>query len=213
MIKIDKKITAWAINDKDKQDKSEKNDDSDRPTKIIRTSSPKRPKELPCDIHCISYKSQKWVALVGMLHGEPYELFAGHSSNLQLPGKLIKGKIVKTNRGLYDLFVDVNGDDLIIKDIIKVFDNSEMAWATRMISLSLRHGCKIKYIVEQLSKDGYIGDINKVLSRVLKKYVSDDELKKDAMKAGHKCSSCESTNITFSEGCFVCKNCGFSKCG
>ena len=68
----------------------------ERPEKIVPAFAPKRPKELACDIHQVTYKGQKWVALVGKLENQPYELFAGHSSMLSLPSKCNKGKIIKS---------------------------------------------------------------------------------------------------------------------
>ena len=208
IIKIDKKIVGWKIPGKEEKSQKEDSNQDKRPNRIIPSSAPKRPKELPADIHFITYKGQKWIALVGLLEGAPYELFAGYSSTLQLPSKLTKGRIIKSTKGIYDLYVDINGEDLIIKNIIKTLDNAEHCWATRLISLPLRHGAPIKYTAEQLSKDGGIGDINKVLSRVLKKYVKDD-----VATEGDKCEKCGSVNVFYNSGCKDCKDCLFSKCG
>jgi len=201
-MKIDKKIVDWKIEIKDNSSAE------DRPNKIIPAMSPKRSKELPCDIHQITYKTQKWVALVGKLEGEPYELFTGYSNLLSLPSKCNKGKIVKSTRGIYDLYVDINGEDLIIKNIIKTFDNPENAWSTRILSTCLRHGVPIDFIVDQLSKDGGIGDINRVLSRVLKKYIKDGM----SVRSSINCDSCKGSNLVYSEGCMRCLDCGYSKC-
>jgi ribonucleoside-diphosphate reductase alpha chain len=203
MLKIDKKIVGWKIEKNDEQTSVE------RPTKIVAALSPKRPKELPCDIHHITYKGQKWIALVGLLDNIPYELFTGYSNLLSLPSKCNKGRILKSTRGVYDLYVDINGEDLIIKNIIKTFNNPENAWSTRILSTCLRHGIPIDFIVDQLSKDGGIGDINKVLSRVLKKYIKEGS----SVRSGAKCESCNSSNLIYSEGCIRCLDCGWAKCG
>jgi len=205
-MKIDKKIVAWKIDSKEGSQLIVTM--FNRPNKIVPSVSPKRPKELPCDIHQITYKGQKWVALVGKLENEPYELFIGYSNQLSLPSKCNKGKIIKSNRGIYDLYVDINGEDLIIKNIIKTFDNPENAWSTRILSMSIRHGVPLDFIVDQLSKDGGIGDINKVLSRILKKYIKEGL----SVRSGTKCDSCGSTNLVYSEGCPRCLDCQFSKC-
>ena len=203
MIKIDKKIMGWKV-DNDCGSSPE-----ERPEKIVPAFAPKRPKELACDIHQVTYKGQKWVALVGKLENQPYELFAGHSSMLSLPSKCNKGKIIKNGKGVYDLYVDIGGEYLIIKNIIKTFDNVDNAWATRILSTCLRHGIPIGFVVDQLSRDGGIGDINKVLSRVLKKYIKEGT----AIKSGIKCEKCGSINLVYSAGCKSCLDCGNSSCG
>lgn len=182
---------------------------NDRPEKITPVMAPKRPQCVECDIFHVKVKGQKWVALVGLHNGKPYEIFTGFSSALELPSKFTTGKLCKTSKGHYDLHVDIdNNEPLIIKDIVKTFDNPEGAWTTRMISTSLRHGVPVDFLVEQLAKDGGIADYNKVLSRVLKKYI-EDGLK---VRTSAKCESCGSVDLVFQDGCFYCRSCLHSKC-
>lgn len=192
----------------DEEKKKQESKKSGRPESIEYASAPKRGNILPCDIHQATIKGKKWVVLVGMLGNDPYELFCGFSENLSLPSKCNKGKVVKKGKGEYDLHVDVGGEDLIIKNIIKTFDNPEFAWTTRLVSVSLRHGVAIDFLVEQLSKDGGLSDINRVMSRILKKYIKDGQ----KVKTNTKCEGCKGTNLVYSEGCVKCMDCGFSKC-
>ncbi|MCZ2222478.1 MAG: hypothetical protein LC122_02490 [Chitinophagales bacterium] len=188
--------------------KKEKVEKSGRPQEIVPVMAPKRPNILPCEIHQASVNGTKYNVIVSLLNDAPYEMFMGHSEQLSLPSKSMKGKVVKVTKGKYNLHVDVNGEDLIIKDIINTFDNKEMAWASRMISTSLRHGIPVDFLVEQLSKDGGIGDINKVISRILKKYI------KEGMKvrSGVTCTSCNSAELVYRDGCQICMACGSGKC-
>jgi ribonucleotide reductase alpha subunit len=195
---------ACVIEDADKV----KIKESVRPEKITHTFAPKRPTVLECEIHQPTVKGNKWVVLVGKLDNKPYEIFAGLSTMLSLPNKCTKGKIVKKGKGVYDLHVDVNGEDLIIKDVIKTFDNAESSWATRILSMSLRHGVPSDFIVEQLGRDGGIGDINRVLSRILKKYIAEGA----SVRTSNKCDSCGNNTLVYSEGCMMCTSCGYSKC-
>ena len=99
---------------------------------------------------------------------------------------------------------------MTISDIINIFDNPNNAIFTRMISLSLRHGANVKFVVEQLLKDQDTDftSFNKVLSRVLKKYIPDGE------KASDKtCPSCSADGLIYQDGCVTCTQCGYAKCG
>ena len=68
-----------------------------------------------------------------------------------------------------------NGDTLVIKDLVDVFDNPNHAGFTRTISLALRHGAAINYVVEQFQKDREMDmfSFSKVIARVLKTYIKD----------------------------------------
>ncbi len=78
-----------------------------------------------------------------------------------------------------------------------------------MISLALRHGAPVQYIVEQLQKDeeSDMYSFSKVMSRVLKTYI------KDGIKSKETCPNCGAP-MTYIEGCKSCsEKCGYSKCG
>lgn len=188
---------------------TENKDEQGRPTKINQVQSPKRPDELPCEIHHATVKGTPWTVLLGMLDETPYEIFMGYSENISLPKKCQVGKVIKLSKGRYELHVDIGGDEpLVVKDIIKTFDNPESAWATRMVSLSLRHGVPLEFVVEQLNKDGGVLDVNKVLSRILKKFIRDGA----KVKSNLKCPQCGSENFIYEEGCPRCMDCGYTKC-
>ena len=57
-----------------------------------------RPKELECDVVRFQNNKDKWVALVGLLNGYPYEIFTGlqdDEEGILLPKSVTKGKIIK----------------------------------------------------------------------------------------------------------------------
>ena len=189
-------------------DKIKKIDPTIRPEKIVVMSAPKRPKTLPCDIHQVTVDGKRWTTMVGLLHGVPYEVFLGYSEQLHLPTKIKTGNITKTGKGKYQLHVGEGDDELIIKDIINVFDNPQSAWATRLLSMSLRHGISTSYLSDVLSKDGKINDINRVIARVLKKYIPEGE----KVTLSTSCTQCQSKNLKYQEGCISCADCGYAKC-
>ncbi len=189
------------------EEKKSKNIIDGRPTSITPIMAPKRPKELQCDIHHATVKGIKWTVLVGLLECKPYEFFMGKSADLVIPIKYKNGSIVKAGKSNYNLHI--KDDDLIIKNIIKTSGDDESAWATRMISMSLRHGISVKYIVEQLSKDGTIVDVNNVLARILRKYlIQNTDLNKEF------CQKCKIGELIYEEKCKRCLNpeCLWSGC-
>lgn len=171
-------------------------------TGVPRTKAASRPKELECDIRHIISQNQKWVVLVGLLGKDPYEVFALKQSALHMPTNLTKGTLIKEGSGRYNLKTP---DGWLLSNISLLFESDEQEALTRMISTALRHGADIEFIVTQLSKaEGNITSFAKAIGRTLKGYIQEIKTM--------KCSSCGSQNLKMQEGCFVCADCGSSKC-
>ncbi|MFA5023361.1 MAG: adenosylcobalamin-dependent ribonucleoside-diphosphate reductase [Patescibacteria group bacterium] len=179
-----------------------------RPERIMMASSPKRPTELPCDIHNTVVRGEKWTVLVGLLDGKPYEVFAAPQESFELSSKYKKGTIVKNGDGAYHLDMC----DFKIKNISKYIQSDEHRIITRLISTCLRHGVPMSFITDQLTKvDGTVVDFSKAILRVLYKYIEDETIVTENKEK--VCSNCGSTNIKFSNGCYECLDCNYSKCG
>lgn len=185
-----------------------------RPAEIGMVMAPKRPIELPCEIKKLKIKGEAWTVFVGLLNGKPYEVFGGLAKYVDIPNKYKTGRIVKNGKvdGIttYNLIVGEGDDEMMIKDIANVFENANFGAFTRTISLALRHGTPIQYVVEQLQKDKH-SDVTSFatgVSRVLKQYIQDG-----TKSPSEKCKSCKSEGtLAYQEGCLLCKNCGWSKC-
>jgi len=183
---------------------------------IITCSSPKRPDVLECDIHQANIKGEAWTILIGLLDGQPYEVIGGLSEYVEIPRRhttgSIKKRIRKSVNSKYDLVVGSNGDEFVIKDVVKVFDNPNHSAFTRTLSLALRHGVPVQYMVEQLQKDkdADLFSFAKVIARCLKKYIADGT---KASNGVFEKACCDDPNIIYQEGCATCKSCGFGKCG
>ena len=125
--------------------------------KFMSSPAPKRPDVLSCHIHHATIQGEKWTILVGLLDGKPYETLGGLSEFVEIPRKYTEGKIIKHPRksmnSIYDLSFGENGDEVVLKNIVALFDNPNYSSITRIISLGLRHGAPIQYVVEQLQKD------------------------------------------------------------
>jgi ribonucleoside-diphosphate reductase alpha chain len=180
--------------------------------------APKRPEILSCDFHRANIKGDDWTILVGLMNGKPYEIFGGLSEYVEIPRKysagLIRKRPRKTVASKYDLIIGKNGDEFIIKDIVSVFDNPNHTAFTRTISLSMRHGVPVHYLVEQLQKDkdADLFSFSRVIARCLKKYIADGT-KASNGSLDCNCESSEQCNVVYQEGCATCLTCGYAKCG
>ena len=187
---------------------------SDAEESFPSNKAPKRPKELICNIHHTTIKGEKWTILVGMLNNRPYEVMGGLATYVEIPIKYTEGILIKhprkTMNSKYDLRFGENGDEIIIKDIVKVFDNPNYSAFTRLISLSLRHGASVQYVVEQMQKDrdSDMFSFAKCVSRVLKSYIANGSQATDKV-----CPQCDSEGLIYMDGCISCQECGYAKCG
>jgi len=169
-------------------------------------NSSKRPKELPCDIHELTYKGEKYLLLVGMKDNNPYEIFVTKNKDEAFDmGKSKVGKIIKKKKGVYSLAL--TDDKIIVEDIAGSFD---LVYGTlgRFISMSLRHHVPLQFIVEQLNKDKNFMGFERTVSRVLKKYIVDGE----KVKTNYVCPECGNEDLVYQEGCLSCNQCGWSRC-
>lgn len=176
----------------------------DKSNHVVITKAPKRPKKLPCDIFSISSNNKKWTIIVGLLNGQPYEIFALESKELGLDKDASSGVLWKTSKKKYNLELD--GE--IVRDLQKFFKTDEQESITRLLSTSLRHGTPITYLVSQMRKSGgTVVAYSKAIARVLSKYV---KVSQEGSK--EKCPSCGSDKYFFVEGCNKCSDCGYGAC-
>lgn len=163
-------------------------------------NSTKRPSELPAEVFNPSIKGNKYTVLVGLLEGNPYEVFAFQGDSDFTNRKTLT--ISKQKRTW--IVTDEEGNEYnIVNPMIPAEET-----ITRMTSGMLRHRIPLKYIVEILNKnDDDMTNFSKVIARTLKRYIKDGET------STLTCDNCGEKNIIFEEGCIVCKSCGNSKCG
>lgn len=182
---------------------------------IVQHDSPKRPVEVLCDIHQVKIKGESWTIFIGKdINGNPFEIFGGYSKFIQIPKAYKTGVLTKKGKksdmcSQYDLTYGDEGKETIIRDIVSVFENPLYNYHTRSLSMKLRHGIPLIYIVDMLQKDELGSELysfNKVIARVLKNYIPDGTKKKG------KCPNCGSEDLVLQEGCFVCRDCSYSRC-
>ncbi len=176
--------------------------------RIVRRYAPKRPKELPCDIHSFKGKDLDYIILVGKLNGSLYEIFVIDNPEMYLDlKKYNRGRVVKGGKGRYDLIVDTGPVHIQVDDFTRQF-NSPNASLARFISMALRHGTPLQFVVDQLNKDTNFLDCERGIARVLKKYINDGER---VITSDNMCQEC-GEGLVFKEGCLSCSHCGWSKC-
>lgn len=195
----------------------EKVDDAGQPIEILENHAPKRLKELRCDIHRATVKGETYLVLVGLHNNKPYEIFCGLQEHVEVPKKIKSGSLVKNGKvngvATYNLRIPLGDDDeLVFKNIVELFDNPIYGALTRTISLALRHGVPLQYLIEQLRKDKHsdIMSFSVVIARVLSKHYIPDGTKVTTEKT---CGDCGGVNLQYIQGCVTCFDCGSSKCG
>lgn len=165
--------------------------------------APKRPKKVEADIYTVSIKKEKFIIVIGLLNGTPYEIFGGKMKGLNLKFKYKRGFIEKEKRGIYR----IEFDETEIENFSDYFDPTEQA-VLRLISTNLRHGVPIHFIVEQLHKAAFdIFSFSAAVARVLKKYIKDG-----SQAAGLNCPKCQNSALVYRDGCVECSVCNWSKC-
>jgi len=188
------------------------NSTEERNSHIIRHQAPRRPKSVPCNVHQLKVGGQRWTVFVGLVVDEkeelsPYEVFAFKKKNISLPERITSGTLTKMKSGKYNF---TTPDGLELEDIASLFDMDEQQSVTRLISLGLRHGSDIKFIVEQLNKaSGSFADFTKAVARTIKSYIKNNETPTGDIT----CPNCKQKKaLIYSEGCVKCKFCDFSVC-
>lgn len=91
----------------------------------------------------------------------------------------------------------------------KVVGDNNPSKIARAISLNLRHGVKVKSVVNVLDQveNVFIGSFLFAIRKYLSTYIKNGEVVEDV-----KCSECGG-KVVYEEGCQKCTNCGSSKCG
>ena len=141
-----------------------------------------RPQVLECDVVRFQNNKEKWVALVGLLDGYPYEIFTGlqdDDEGIMLPKSVSKGKIVKqvgldgTKR--YDFqFENTRGYKITVEGLSEKFNPEYWNYA-KLISGVLRYRMPIEHVIRLVAslqlKDESINTWKNGVERALKKYL------------------------------------------
>ena len=154
-----------------------------------------RPAELECDVVRFQNNKEKWVALVGLLDGYPYEIFTGlqdDDEGIILPKTVTHGKIIKqvspdgTKR--YDFqFENKRGYKTTVEGLSEKFNPEYWNYA-KLISGVLRYRMPLEHVVRLVGslslKDESINTWKTGVERALKKYIPGVHDEEDAISEG-----------------------------
>ena len=194
------------------------NENKPENTSVFReTTAPARPEKIEADIVRFQNDYEKWLAVIGLLDGKPYEIFTGKAEGFYLPAWVQKGWVIrnKTNNepARYDFqFLDKDGYKVTIEGLSRSF-NKEFWNYAKLISGILRHGMPLPFLVNLIDNLNFDNDSittwkNGVV-RALKRYIPDGT----QIKSRNACPSCKEDNtLVYKEGCLTCGNCGYSQC-
>lgn len=185
--------------------------------KFLETNAPKRPDKLEAEIIQFNNESEKWIAVVGLLDGRPYEVFTGAAKeSFSILSHVQKGWVIKEKaadgKSRYDFqYEDSYGYKTTIEGLSRTFNEEYWNYA-KLISGVLRHGMPLNFVVDMVDDLHLSGETlntwKKGVVRALKKFIPDG-----TKPAENICPSCNEPSLVYEEGCLNCKSCGHSKCG
>ena len=140
-----------------------------------------RPEVLECDVVRFLNNKEKWVAFVGLLDGEPYEIFTGlmdDDEGIMIPKSVNKGRIIKNvtpNGKRYDFqFQNKRGYKITVEGLSEKFNKEYWNYA-KLISGVLRYRMPLENVIRLVSSlsldDDSINTWKAGVVRALKKYV------------------------------------------
>ncbi|MCL4856625.1 MAG: ribonucleoside-diphosphate reductase, adenosylcobalamin-dependent, partial [Flavobacteriales bacterium] len=181
------------------------------------TMAPKRPEKLEAEIIQFNNESEKWIAVIGLLDGRPYEIFTGAAKeSFSILSQVQKGWVIKSKsddgKTRYDFqYEDSHGYKTTIEGLSRTFNEEYWNYA-KLISGVLRHGMPLSFVVDMVENlhlnEETLNTWKKGVVRSLKRFIADG-----TKPAENTCPNCKEPSLVYEEGCLNCKSCGHSKCG
>ena len=152
-----------------------------------------------------AHTTAKWyvtISFVDRAMTKPYAVFV--TTNHKESAEVTQDTIENLEELMLKKGVD---EDLVKKQKAKYEGQSNVTKITRALGACLRHNIPILDIVEVIEKGDYpISSFVFHVKKLLLKFVKDGTKVK-----GKSCQVCGHA-LVYQEGCYVCSNCGYSKC-
>jgi ribonucleoside-diphosphate reductase alpha chain len=172
----------------------------DKPKIVSESSAPKRPKTLVAENQVVVVRGEKYLISIGVLNEKPYELFITKLGTNAPKVWHFFGQITKVAKKHYAL-----ESEYYLVDHLGEGSNPEIKTSALYISMLLRHGVDIKFIIKTSKKvNNLVTSLSAAITRVLSKYLPKEV-------TGDKCPECGEALIN-EGGCIHCPSCGWSKC-
>jgi len=179
------------------------------------TTAPKRPHTLEAEIIQFNNESEKWIAVIGLLDGRPYEVFTGAAEeSFSILSHVQNGWVLKNKsedgKTRYDFrYEDSHGYKTTIEGLSRTFNQEYWNYA-KLISGVLRHGMPLSFVVDMVDNlhlsDETLNTWKKGVVRALKKFIPNG-----TKPSENVCPNCNEPALVYEEGCL--NSCGHSKCG
>lgn len=177
-----------------------------------------RPQKLEAEVVRFQNDNEKWIAVIGLIKGRPYEIFTGKAEDVfALPNWVKRGWVIKNRNeddsSRYDFqFLDQDGYRITIEGLSRSFKKEYWNYA-KLISSVLRHGMPLPDVVDLVTGlnlyNDHINTWKNGVARSLKKFIPDGAQAKDK-----SCPDCDDPEgLVYEEGCLKCLSCGYTKCG
>lgn len=182
----------------------------------VKPALQERPIELECKVLQFKNEDKKlWAAFVGILDGQPYEIFTGPRDIdvFPVPSWVETGKIIKVSEegqpSRYDFqYTDSYGYTNTLGGLSRVFNKEYWNYA-RLVSALMREGMeadRLKEVLDKLEFDAKtLNNWKNGVIRAIK------DLIPDGKTSGKGCPECGHP-LVYENGCEICKDCGYSKC-
>jgi len=142
---------------------------------------------------------------------------------------VVTGFTQKINTGLGTLYLTINELDDRPFEIFATIGKSGRSITAkaeaigRLVSLAMRSGVDVEEIVKQLKgiggehpvfqKKGLLLSIPDAIAWVLEnRYLKDKKTAQEVSLSKRLCPDC-GASLVFQEGCYICRECGYTKCG
>jgi ribonucleoside-diphosphate reductase alpha chain len=183
---------------------------------VCRNSRAQTPRVLHAVVFSFMNNDERWVAVIGMYAGKPYEIFTGRAvDSFSVLTQVSEGKVIKikeNGKNRYDFqYTDKDGYKVTIEGLSRTFEQ-------RILELRQAHFRRIAPRHAPALCGGYgrkPAPRNSLAQQLEKRSgarPAQIHSRRHGAFAQHLPGLCKMEGLVYQEGCLHCKNCGHSEC-